>query len=512
MLQPTRRRFLTSTVGLLSSSAAIALVTACGGQAAAPAIGETTSSLAAVNPAASTSAASSATSTASLVAASTQTGPSATTTQASTSIAAASSAPGSAGPVNLVAVLRANLDEEKIIGQVFTNFQAKNPVIKVEVIEAPSGHYDEKTDALVAGGSPPALWFPAENRGYRYYASRDALQVLDPFIATDKYDLTDFFPVAIDFCKWNGKYVAMPIDLYPQILVYNKTLFANAGIPVPSRDFEDKTWNWSKFFDVSKSLLRDPEQPTAQYGTAHAWNDAWTYSWIDGGDWFEPQGYVTGFPKQFPYQADAVVSGMQFDVDCTFKYHIQPTSAEAKALRGSLPSDFHTGKYGMLTSSPGSFKSLGTITSFEWGVAPMPVPPTLPRHDTLNPDQWATFKGQHSDEAWKLLSYMVGPEGLKVYPTQVGALPSRRSLTKDWATIVKGYTKLTDDDLNTTLSAADHVQVRPSHAVINFIDQIYGVGIGPTLTKLMANQLSASDALAAMTPIVQGMLANQKGV
>jgi hypothetical protein len=102
-------------------------------------------------------------------------------------------------------------------------------------------------------------------------------------------------------------------------------------------------------------------------------------------------------------------------------------------------------------------------------------------------------------------------KGLKVYPTQVGALPSRRSLTKDWATIVKGYTKLTDDDLNTTLAAADHVQVRPSHAVIDFIDQIYGKGIGPTLTKLMANQLSASDALAAMTPIVQGMLANQKG-
>ncbi len=135
---------------------------------------------------------------------------------------------------------------------------------------------------------------------------------------------------------------------------------------------------------------------------------------------------MTGFPKRFPFQADAVVSGMQFDVDCTFKFHIQPTSAEAKALRGSLP--------------------------------------------------------------------------------------SRRSLTQDWTTIVKGYTKLTDDDLNTTLSAAEHVQVRPSHAVINFIDQIYGLGIGPTLTKLMANQLSASDALAAMTPVVQSILANQKGV
>ncbi len=409
-------------------------------------------------------------------------------------------------------MLRANLDEEKIIGQAFSSFQSRNPGIKIEAIEAPSGHYDEKTDALVAGGTAPALWFPAENRGYRYYASRDTLQILDPFIATDKYDLTDFFSVAIDFCKWNGKYVAMPIDLYPQILVYNKTLFDNVGAPTPTRDWEDKTWNWSKFFDVGKSLLRDPGQPSAQYGTARAWGDTWTYSWIYGGDWFEPEGYVTGFPKQFPVQADAVTEGMQFDVDCTYKFHIQPTSVEAKALRGSLPTDFHTGKYGMLNTSPGSFKSLGTITSFQWGVAAMPVPPTLARHNTLNPDQWATFKGQqHPDEAWKLLSYMVGPEGLKVYPTQVGALPSRRSVTKDWTAIVKGYTKLTDDDLNATLAAADHVQVRPSHAVVNFVDQIFGLGIGPTMTKLTANQMSASTALAAMTPVVQGILANQKG-
>ena len=414
--------------------------------------------------------------------------------------------------MNVVAVLRANLAEEKIINQAFSAFEAAHPGIKVQAIEAPSGHYDEKTDALVAGGTAPALWFPAENRGYRYYAARGALMELDAYISRDKYDLSDFFPVAIDFCKWNGKYVAMPIDLYPQILAYNKTLFANTGIAVPTRDFGDTTWNWAKFLDVSQHLLRNPGLPTAQYGSTHAWPDTWTYSWVYGGDWFEPNGYVTGYPTQFPYNADAATAGMQFNVDCTYKYHIQPTSAEAKALRSTLPSDFHTGKYGITTTSPGSFQSLGTITSFEWGVAVMPVPPTLPRHDTLNPDQWVTFKGQqHPDEAWQLLSYMVSPAGLKVYPTQVGALPSRRSVTTDWTTIVKGYTKLSDDDLSTTIAAADHVQVRPSHAVVNFIDEIYTKGIAPTITKLAANSISASDALAAMTPVVRGMLVNQKG-
>jgi ABC-type glycerol-3-phosphate transport system substrate-binding protein len=198
---------------------------------------------------------------------------------------------------------------------------------------------------------------------------------------------------------------------------------------------------------------------------------------------------------------------MQFDVDCTYKDHIQPTADEAKALRSTLPTDFHTGRYAMYTASFMPFKSLGTITSFEWGVAAMPNPPSLPRRDTLYPDQWASFTGQpHPDEAWQLLSYMVGPDGLKIYPTQTGALPSRRSVTDTWKTVVKGYTKLTDADLATTIAANDHVQVVPSHAVVNF-DTIYTQGISPSLQKLAVNQTSASTALAAMTPVVKGLLA-----
>lgn len=68
----------------------------------------------------------------------------------------------------------------------------------------------------------------------------------------------------------------------------------------------------------------------------------------------------------------------------------------------------------------------------------------------------------------------------------------------------QGYTKLTDADLNTAI-AADHVQVVPSHAVVNFGD-IYSKGMADTLSKLTANQISASAALATMAPVVQNLM------
>lgn len=503
----TRRLALRLGASGAFSLTGAALLTACGQSAPTAATAPTVPAATAVAPATTSTAvtASSSARPSTSAASSSVTRTTATTAPAQSATSATSATASKAGTI-LTAVLRASVDEIKVIKEAFSGFEATHPGITIEAIEAPSGHYDEKTDALVSGGEPPALWFPAQNRGYRYYASRNALMPLDSYIARDKYDLSDFFPVAIDFCKWQGKHVAMPIDLYPQFLIYNKTLFQNVGLAAPTSDFKDTSWNWSKFLDVGNKLTRSPGQSTAQYGTTRAWGDTRAYSWIYGGDWFEPAGYTSGFPKQFAIDADAVISGMQFDVDCTYKYHVQPTAKEAAALRGSLPSDFFTGKYGMFSASFVPFQSFGKITSFEWGVAAMPSPPTLPRRNTLYPDQWTTFQGQKQpDQAWQLIAYMVSAAGLKVYPTKTGALPSRRSVTGDWKQIVHGYTKLSDADLNTAIAAADHVQVVPSHAVVNFGD-IYSKGMAPTINKLTANEISASTALATMTPVVQTML------
>jgi multiple sugar transport system substrate-binding protein len=502
-----RRTFLRGSAAAFLGMAGTALLAACGAAGTTPAAAVSTASTGTTATTATsravTSSTSSAVSSATTVASSSTARSVASTT--ATATGSATKAPATNG-ITLIAVVRASVNEEKILNEAFSAFEASQPGVTVEVIEAPSGHYDEKTDALLAGGTPPALWFPAENRGYRYYASRNVLMPLDPYIGRDKYDLSDFFPVAIDFCKWQGKYVAMPIDLYPQFLIYNKTLFQDIGLTAPTSDFADTTWNWNAFLNVCTKLTRNPGQSTAQYGSTRAWSDLRTYSWVYGGDWFEPAAYTSGYPKQFPIDADAAIAGMQFDVDCTYKYHAQPTADEAKALRGSLPSDFHTGRYGMYSASFVPFQSFGTITSFAWGVAAMPAPPNLPRRSTLYPDQWATFNGQqHADQAWQLISYMVSPAGLKVYPTKTGALPSRRSVTADWKQIVQGYTKLTDADLNTAIGAADHVQVVPSHALVNFGD-IYSKGMADTLGKLTANSISASTALATMTPVVQNLM------
>ncbi len=525
----SRRAFVVQALSAVTTLAAVPLIAACGGTAgtstpqsstaalavtaSSAASGTASSSLGTNSGAPTTSAASALTSTSAPVTttSSATVSASATTTvqsPAAESPVASASAAGVA--IKLITVVGVAVTAVPQVKGDFAAFEAQHPGITVDQIETAgtAGNlYDEKVDTLLASGTPPALWYPAGGRGYRYYAYRNALTVLDPYIARDKFDLSDFFPVAINFCKWNGQYVALPVDLYTQVLLYNQTMFNNLGVTPPTRDFTDASWTWDKFLSISQQLTHSSGQPTAQYGTTQAWSDSSTLSWVYGGDWFEPEGYVTGLPKQFPYQADAVTAGMQFKVDCTYKYHVQPAADEAKALRGTLPTDFHTGRYGMYDVHFFTLKSLGTITSFDWRVAATPNPPSLPRRNTVYPGQWASFqKQQHPDEAWKLLSFMVSPPGMQAYPVETGVLSSRRSLAADWKKAVQSqFSKLTDDDLNTIVAAADHDQVSPSHAIVDFA-QISSQVISPTLTKLAANQITADNALASMTPAVQKLL------
>jgi len=51
-------------------------------------------------------------------------------------------------------------------------FHREHPAINVTVLTFPDPDYDQKIDLMLAAGTPPALWWAAGNKGYRYYAAR----------------------------------------------------------------------------------------------------------------------------------------------------------------------------------------------------------------------------------------------------------------------------------------------------------------------------------------------------
>ena len=88
----------------------------------------------------------------------------------------------------------------------------------------------------------------------------DAAVDLLPFIRRDKYDLSDYWPGAIEAMQWERKLYGLHTEVRPTLLHCNEALFARAGLGVPTT-----AWTWTQFRAATKRLT-DRQRPKPVYG------------------------------------------------------------------------------------------------------------------------------------------------------------------------------------------------------------------------------------------------------
>src|SRR5581483_1798709 len=238
--------------------------------------------------------------------------------------------PASLGPATLDAIIRDDPVEHPLLEKLLNQFMEQYPQIKVQMV-SPGSNFNDKVSALLAGGTPPALTGPWGTGGYRVWAVKGVLPELDPLIARDKYDLSDFYPRFVEFTKLNGKRYALPMGVGIALLAFNRDLFQKAGQP-PLPGWNDKSWTWDKFLATARLLTRGTDGPDAVWGTGNPWSDDRRIAYVYGGAWFDLKAYETGRATIFLYEPEAVIEGIQLMADLINKYRVRPTSAEVSRV------------------------------------------------------------------------------------------------------------------------------------------------------------------------------------
>lgn len=235
-LRPVRRRDVLRFLG--AAAPAAALLAACGtaGTTGAPTSAPATPAAAAattVPQAAATTATQAQAATAAPTAAPTTAAAAAqpAATAAATPVAGAQATKGA--PV--VPLFRSSANELPYLNQSIDLFKKNNPDVTVNPVFVPGSEYNQKTDLMVASGDPPSLWFPASDRGFKYYSAKGLTMNLDPFIKQDNLDLGDYFPRGVQGSTWKGQQHAIPVSEWSWVLYYNKTLFDKAKAPTRPR-------------------------------------------------------------------------------------------------------------------------------------------------------------------------------------------------------------------------------------------------------------------------------------
>ena len=120
--------------------------------------------------------------------------------------------------------------------KIVDEFEKKNPNIQVKIQLTPWDTYWTKLKTAATGGSAPDVFW-MNDANLPNYADGGAIMSLQSRIDADKYDMSNYVQAQVKADTWDGKVYGIPKDVDAIGLWYNKKLFADAGVPVPTADW-----------------------------------------------------------------------------------------------------------------------------------------------------------------------------------------------------------------------------------------------------------------------------------
>jgi multiple sugar transport system substrate-binding protein len=401
-------------------------------------------------------------------------------------------------------LVRNNQLERDLQLQAFALFQERYPKIKVDAVDAGAG-YDDKTQTLLAAGTPPSLWFAGQNVGFRNWAAKGAIENLDPLIARDKYDLKQFYERYLPFHKFNGKYMALPRGELPWILFYNRALFDQAGIKYPTKDWNDKAWTWDRFLDLGRSLTKSEGGKVSQFGVGAVGAAPRFTAMMFGGDWFPEEGYESGWIRRYTGSSQEVVEAYQYQADLQHRSHVQPTPAELREMGLSIANAFAAGKIAMHAGHVGFFPTLAKVQDLKWGMAAIPIGPGRPRRTLMWSDYWSFFAGQKSpDAAWELLKFMLGADAQKLFQVGIGSMSGLKSLAAYWTETNQNGFGVSAEELKVAEQGVEVAHVSADNFTVNWPD-LWEALKGP-VDQVLSGSVPARQALTEVTPAADAVI------
>lgn len=303
----------------------------------------------------------------------------------------------------------------------FKAYAEQNPGITPVVQSAPGEDFWSRQEARLAAGTPSDLSI-GDPGFFGRYAHKGYYQDLESFISRDGVSLDQWFPVTVSDCRYdhttgivgNGTLYGMPATYVGLILYYNKDLFDAAGIGYP-----DDTWTRDNLHEAALALTLDSAGKTPNDADFNADDiTQWGFSqnlgygmavlvWNNGGE------LISADQTECLLTEPQVVEMYEWFDALLHQEHASPTPAQLEGL----PNPLQVGKVAMSMDGSWNVDYYGENLEFNWDIAPVPLGTKgLDRVTYAGTNTLHIFKdSKHVEEAWKLLQFMVGPEGMAYF-------------------------------------------------------------------------------------------------
>jgi multiple sugar transport system substrate-binding protein len=308
----------------------------------------------------------------------------------------------------------------KNITALIAQYNKEHPDVQVTQLVSSSDRVLQKVLTAVRGGTPPDVaymfgsWSPN-------IAKIPQVVDMSSYVKDPSWKWNDFYEGERKAATVGTKIVGVPALVDNLAIVYNKTLFKQAGVAPPT-----PSWTWDDFRAAAKQLT-DPSKK--QYGwliPADGTEDTvWHYDamlWEAGGDILTPDNTQAAFNSAAGVKALTMLQQMAVT---DHSVYLDTTNSNGTKLMNS-------GKIGMLVTGPWDLSSLPDIN---YGVQVMPsFPGTGAGHQTISgPDNWVVFDNgsQRRQAAVDFVRWLTAAPQVATTSLTTGDLPIRESVGQD---------------------------------------------------------------------------------
>lgn len=321
------------------------------------------------------------------------------------------------GPVTLTFWHGYTDAEADSLNALLDEWNADNPDIQIDPLFVNNDKALQKLTVALQGEEPPDITYQYGS-SLPQLAAAPGLVDLTDWVEQPEVDWEDFIPGARTAATFEGKVLGIPALIDNLALVYNKTLFDDAGLDYPTAD-----WTWDDFRAAAEALT-DPQ--IKQFGFSYPMDASedtvWHYDpllWQNGGSILTEDQTQAAFNSAEGVEALELLTGMAVDDESVFL-----------DIQNSAYTDvFNSGRIGMLVTGPWDLPSFPDV---DYGVEVLPG--FEGDHQTIaGPDMWSVFDNGNgrAQAALQFLQWFTAPQQVQTEDLATGHLPIRLSVAQD---------------------------------------------------------------------------------
>ena len=374
--------------------------------------------------------------------------------------------------------------EQKLLKQLLQDFELKNPGIKVKYEVINDQYMDVIKTRLIGEAAPDVFYLDALEAPF--LTSQNVLEPLDSYINSE-FDLGDFEETLLNSFKYKNQIYGLPKDYSTLALFYNKQALSEKKITNPPA-------TWKELLTYSQKLTEDIDRDGRidKYGFGEIPELARQAYKIKAF-----QGKIVSKNGYANFASPKALKGLQLAVE---QYQKEQTSAQKTDVGTNSGSEmFAQGKVAMVIEGNWAIPYLKeTFPNLKFGTAEVPTINNKKGTMVFTVAYVMNKKAKHKAEAWQLISYLTGKQGMEKWTQSGFALPTRKSVTEKL-----GYQQ---DNLRSAFFAGVNyatpwqIGKYPAPIVNNFENQFTSAILGqqPLKKAMEKAQLAANKQIKAM--------------